>query len=155
VADVRFPALLVLGLLALVLAGCGGGGGGGGSRLSHDELVKQGDAICVAASGEIDKLGDPASLADVARVGAKLATIRSRETDELAALEAAKDDEDGQTAMIAALRARDATLKDLVAAARKGDQAGATKALAAGQPLGSRASDAALDLGLLRCAEGG
>ena len=80
----RFPALLVLALLAVVLAGCGGGGGG--SRLSHDELVKQGDAICVAASGEIDKLGDPASLADVARVGAKLATIRSGETDELAAL---------------------------------------------------------------------
>ena len=152
-ADVRFPALLVLGLLAVVLAGCGGGGGG--SRLSHAQLVKQGDAICVAASGEIDKLGDPASLADVARVGAKLATIRSGETDELAALKAAKDDEDGQTAMIAALRARDATLKDLVTAARKGDQAAATRALAAGQPLGSKASDAALDLGLLRCAEGG
>jgi hypothetical protein len=43
----------------------------------------------------------------------------------------------------------------VVAAARRNDQAAATKALAAGTPLGDRASDAAVDIGLLRCAEGG
>jgi hypothetical protein len=149
----RPTGLLALGLLLLAVAACGGGGGE--KRLSHASLVAHGNAICVAASGEIDKLGDPASLADVARIGVQLADIRDAETAKLAALKAPRDDEDGQTRLIAALRARDKTLRDVVKAARKNDQAAATKALAAGQPLGDKASSEALDLGLLRCAEGG
>jgi hypothetical protein len=149
----RSTGLLVLGLLLLAVAGCGGGGGE--KRLSRPELVAQGNAICVAASGEIDKLGDPASLADVARIGVKLADIRDAETQKLAALKPPEKDEDGQTRLIAALRARDKTLREVVSAARKNDQAAATKALAAGQPFGDKASSEALDLGLLRCAEGG
>lgn len=143
----------LLALLLLLATACGGGGGA--KRLSHDEFVSKGNAICVAASGAIDRLGDPASLADVARIGAKLAAIRDDETTKLAALPAAKDDEDGQTRLINALRLRDKTLRDVVRAARSHDQAAASKALAAGQPLGDKASSAALDLGLLRCAEGG
>ena len=96
----------------------------------------RGNAICVAASGAIDELGDPASLADVARIGAKLADIRDGETAKLAALRVAKEDEDGQQKLIDALQARDKTLRAVVAAARKNDQSAATKALAAGQPLG-------------------
>lgn len=148
----RSATLVTLGLLALAAAGCGGGGE---KRLTHAELVSQGNAICVSASGEIDKLGDPGSLADVARIGAKLADIRDAETAKLAALHVAKDDEDGQAKLVAALQARDKTLRAVVTAAKKHDQAAATKALAAGQPLGDKASNAALDLGLLRCAEGG
>jgi hypothetical protein len=143
------------GLLVLLLLATACGGGGGPTRLSHADFVSKGNAICVAASGAIDKLGDPASLADVGRIGAHLATIRDDETTKLAALVAAKKDERGQARLIAALRARDKTLRDVVRAARKNDQAGASKALAAGQPLGNTASNAALDLGLLRCAEGG
>ena len=148
----RSATLVTLGLLVLATAGCGGGGE---KRLTHAELVSQGNAICVAASGEIDKLGDPGSLADVARIGAKLADIRDAETAKLAALRVAKDDEAGQAKLVAALQARDATLRAVVTAAKKHDQAAASKALAAGQPLGDKASNAALDLGLLRCAEGG
>ena len=148
----RSATLVTLGLLVLATAGCGGGGE---KRLTHAELVSQGNAICVSASGEIDKLGDPGSLADVARIGAKLADIRDAETAKLAALHVAKDDEDGQAKLVAALQARDKTLRAVVTAAKKHDQAAATKALAAGQPLGDKASNAALDLGLLRCAEGG
>jgi hypothetical protein len=145
--------LLALGALLLATVGCGGGGGQ--KRLTHAELVSQGNAICVAASGEIDKLGDPATLADIARIGARLATIREDETTKLGALKAAKADEDRQAELVKALTARDQTLRAVVSAARKNDQAAATKALAAGQPLGDKASNAALDLGLLRCAEGG
>lgn len=148
----RSATLVTLGLLALAAAGCGGGGE---KRLTHAELVSQGNAICVSASGEIDKLGDPGSLADVARIGAKLADIRDAETAKLAALHVATEDEDGQAKLVAALQARDKTLRAVVTAAKKHDQAAATKALAAGQPLGDKASNAALDLGLLRCAEGG
>jgi hypothetical protein len=146
-------ALLLLVLIAAVAAGCGGGGGP--KRLSHADFVTQGEAICVAASGKIDALGDPASLADIARIGARLAAIRDTETDELAALVPAKADVAGQQRMVTALRARNRTLHAVVEAARKHDQAAATKALAAGGPLGDRASDAAVDVGLLRCAEGG
>jgi hypothetical protein len=153
VTEMRSAPFVLLGLLAALVAGCGGGGGD--KRLTHAELVSQGNAICVKASGDIDKLGDPASLADIARIGAQLATIREAETAELGALKVAKDDEDGQTRLIDALTARDKTLREVVSAARKNDQAAATKALAAGQPLGDKASNAALDLGLLRCAEGG
>lgn len=149
----RAPPLVLLSLLLVAATACGGGGGT--KRLSHAELIAQGDAICVAASGQIDRLGDPASLDDVAHIGAKLAAIRTSETAKLGALKVAKDDEDGQTKLVAALEARDATLRAVVKGARAHDQAAATKALAAGQPLGDRASDAALDLGLLRCAEGG
>ena len=148
----RSATLVTLGLLVLAAAGCGGGGE---KRLTHAELVSQGNAICVSASGEIDKLGDPGSLADVARIGAKLADIRDAETAKLAALRVAKADEDGQAKLVAALEARDRTLRAVVTAAKRKDQAAATKALAAGQPLGDKASNAALDLGLLRCAEGG
>jgi hypothetical protein len=145
--------LLLLGLLLAAATACGSGGGE--KRLSHADLVRQGNAICVAASGAIDALGDPASLADVARIGARLAAIRDHETAKLAALRPAQGDEDGQAKLIGALRARDRTLRNVVGAARRNDQAAATKALAAGQPLGDKASNAAIDLGLLRCAEGG
>jgi hypothetical protein len=149
----RLASLVTLGLVSVLAAGCGGGGGG--TRLTHGELVTQGNAICVAASGDIDKLGDPASLADVARIGQRLAAIRDAQTAKLAALPAADADAPGQKRMVAALQARDRTLHAVVDAARKNDQAAATKALAAGQPLGDKASNAAADLGLLRCAEGG
>jgi hypothetical protein len=149
----RSPALLLLGLIAVAAAGCGGGGGD--KRLSHAELVQQGNAICVAASGEIDKLGDPASLADLARIGKQLADIRDGETTKLAALAADTSDEDGRTRLVSALQAWDKALRAVVVAARQNDQAGATKALAAGQALGAKASTAALDIGLLRCAGSG
>ena len=149
----RAAPLLLIALMLVCAAACGGGGGD--DRLSHAELVEQGDAICDAASAQIDRLGDPATLEDIARIGAKLAKIRRSETAKLKALVAPEQDEDAQARMVTALEARDATLKALVASALKHDQAGATKALASAQPLGDRASDAALDLGLLRCAEGG
>jgi hypothetical protein len=149
----RRTSLLAIAGLLLTATACGGGGDD--KRLTHAELVSQGNAICVAASGEIDKLGDPASLDDIARISARLSTIRADETAKLAALKAPKADEDAQKTMVDALQARDDTLKDLVNAAKKHVQPGATKALAAAQPLGDKASSAALDLGLLRCAEGG
>ena len=105
----RLAPFAILGLLAALVAGCGGGGGD--KRLTHAELVSQGNAICVKASGDIDKLGDPASLADIARIGAQLATIREAETARLGALKVASDDEDGQTKLIGALTARDKTLR--------------------------------------------
>ena len=147
------PALLLLALVALVATACGGGGGPKG--LTHADLIARGDAICVAASGRIDGLGDPASLADIARIGAKLAAIRDAEVTSLAALVPSKDDVAGHARMLAALRARNRTLHAVVAAARRNDQAGANTALAAGGPLGDTASDAAVDLGMLRCGEGG
>jgi hypothetical protein len=150
---VRLATLPVTGLVLLVAAGCGGGGGS--SRLSHDELVTQGNAICVAASGKIDRLGDPGSLADIARIGAKLAAIRDDEATQLAALKPSSDDAKRSARLIVALRARNTTLHEVVTAARKKDQAAASKALAAGQSLGDTASNAALDLGLDSCAEGG
>jgi len=145
--------VLAAGLLAMLAAGCGGSGGP--KRLTHAEMVTQGNAICVTASGEIDKLGDPGSLADIARIGKQLADIRDAETNKIAALHVAKDDEAGQARLVSALRARDKTLRDVVAAARKNDFQGATEALGAGQKLGDKASNAALNIGLLRCAEGG
>jgi hypothetical protein len=150
---VRLPALCLLGLVLLVAAGCGGGGGP--KRLSHADLVSQGNAICVAASGKIDKLGDPGTLADIGRIGAKLAAIRDTEATRLAALVPPKADVSTHARLVVALRARNATLHDVVKAARKGDQATASKALAAGQSLGETASDAAVALGLDKCAEGG
>jgi hypothetical protein len=149
----RSGCLLALLLFLVLVTACGGGGGE--KRLSHADFVSKGNAICVSASGAIDQLGDPASLADVGRIGARLASIRDDETSKLAALKPASEDEAGQRKLIDALRARNKTLHDVVAAARKGDQAAASKALAAGQPLGDKASNAALELGLLRCAEGG
>jgi hypothetical protein len=145
--------LLLLALVAVVAAGCGGGGGP--TRLSHEDFVAQGEAICVAASGKIDALGDPASLADIARIGAQLAAIRDAEATRLAALVPAQADAAGHARMLTALRARNRTLHAVVTAARRNDQAAASKALAAGGPLGDRASDAAVEIGLLRCAEGG
>jgi hypothetical protein len=150
---VRYVTLGLLGLIVLAAAGCGGGGGP--ARLSHADLVEQGNAICVAASGRIDKLGDPGTLADIGRIGARLAAIRDDEANSLGALVPPKADVQRTTRMLVALRARNATLHAVVAAARKGDQAAATKALTAGEALGETMTSSAIALGLLRCAEGG
>jgi hypothetical protein len=150
---VRSSALCLLGLVLLVAAGCGGGGGP--KRLSHAELVSQGNTICVAASGKIDRLGDPGTLADIGRIGAKLAAIRDAEATQLAALVPPQADVNAAARLVVSLRARNETLHDVVKAARKGDQATATKALTAGQAFGDTASNAALAIGLDRCAEGG
>jgi hypothetical protein len=150
---VRYLALGLLGLVALAVAGCGGGSGP--TRLSHADLVKQGNAICVAASGRIDRLGDPGTLADIGRIGARLAAIRDDEATKLAGLVPPKGDEQRTTRMLVALRARNVTLHHVVAAARKGDQAAATKALTAGESLGETMTNSAIALGMVRCAEGG
>ena len=135
----RSPALLLLGLLRSSRPAAAAA-----ARSASRTPIssKQGNAICVAAAGrDRRRSAIPASLADIARIGKQLADIRDDETSEARRALVAKDDEDAQKRPRQRAEAWDTALRDVVAAAQKSDQAGATKALAAGQALGDKAAN--------------
>ncbi len=70
----RLGAVVALAAVALA-AGCGGGGDGGGDRLTAEEFVQQADAICADANEQIDALGEPQSMEELATMAAEALSI--------------------------------------------------------------------------------
>ena len=62
-------------MLALVVSACSLGDGDGDDRLSREEYVRQADAICADYEERLARLGDPASIADLATVAGRALPI--------------------------------------------------------------------------------
>lgn len=148
---------LLSGLLlgVLVLAGCGGGGGGGEERLTKEEWIAQADAICKRAAQEIDALGTPQSLDEVAELAAKASEIGRRELGEIRALQPPEEDEATIEEMLALSDQLIDIGEKIGAAAEEGDLAEVQKLLQEGEPINDQADQLAQDYGLEECGQEG
>ena len=152
----RRTFLLVLpGLAALALAGCGGGGDSAGGTLTKAEFVAQANAICKDYDARIDALGDPGSIEDLVGLAEKAKPIAE---DGVARLRALKAPENLQASYDEYLATGDANIELLVQlgeAAKSGDVAAIEKIGTEGEDNADKAHGIAAELGLTECAKGG
>jgi len=153
---VRRTFLLVLpGLAALALAGCGGGGDSAGGTLTKAEFVAQANAICKDYDARIDALGDPGSIEDLVGLAEKAKPIAE---DGVAKLRALKAPEDLQASYDEYLATGDVNIELLVQlgeAAKSGDVAAIEKIGTEGEDNADKAHGIAAELGLTECAKDG
>lgn len=140
--------LLPLGLLTVLLAACGGGGG---KPLSHEEFVKQANAICADYNNRIVALGTPQSLGDLAAFAQKGRTISEDEVGRFAKLKPPPKDAAGAAAFVAAGRTVIDDLGKLEAAAKKGSVSAVQQLAATAQTNADKARLVAQRLGLAEC----
>ena len=138
----RICCLVLFGVVATVLTGCGGGGsstsGGsttspgatsapaGGGRLTKADFIAQGDAICVANVAKEQALPRPSS-SDLRSVASYLTPLIAIVADEDAKLRALKPPAADQVTINAALSELDTALADFrkaESAASAGNSAG-------------------------------
>lgn len=151
----RSHLLLLSGLAALALAGCGGGGDQSGRTLTKAELVAQANAICKDYDARIDALGDPGSIEDLVGLSEKAKPIAE---DGVARLRALKAPEDLQASYDEYLATGDANIELLVQlgeAAKSGDVAAIEKIGTEGENNADKAHGIAAELGLTECAKDG
>ena len=101
----------------LAAAACGGGD----DRLSREELVEEGDAICVEYESRVDELDEIQGPDDVERYVAEARPVIEEGTDELDALTPPEELEDDYDRWISLTREGVASLDALEAAAAAGD----------------------------------
>jgi hypothetical protein len=77
---------LALFLAVVLAAGCSGGGDDADSRLSQEEYVERADTICRQFEGRLEELGNPRSLADLARISDEALPVAREGVSELKAL---------------------------------------------------------------------
>ena len=150
---IRSTALVALGVTALV-AGCGGGGGGG-ERLTKEQYIAQADAICKAADGKIQELGEPESLDDLAALAGQAVTIGKDELSRLQALQAPAADEATLNKAYDLIGRQLDLAKQIAAAAKEGDQVKIQKLIDEGTPLQNEANQIAKSYGMKECGSGG
>lgn len=138
-------AALSLLAVAVVLAGCGA------SRLSHEELVKRGDAVCSRYKRQVRNVPPPASVRQVQRYVARVLPPYRRALDELRALKPPKADDAGTAAWLQMDERVAADLERLRAAARRGAYGDVRHAIAAAAADDRRASRLAARVGFNVC----
>jgi hypothetical protein len=111
-------AVVVASALLLVAAACGGDD----DRLSREELIEQGDAICADYEARIDAVGEPTNADDIERYVDEVKPIVEEGTNELDNLTPPEDLEDEYDEWIALTRTGVGSLDELKAAAAEGDE---------------------------------
>ena len=147
----RRAIFLGLSLTALA-AGCGGGSS---KPLSHDEFVKQANAICAEYNDRIAALGTPQGLSDLVTFAQKGRATAEDDVGKFAKLKPPAKDAAGAAAFVAAGRTVIDNLGKLEAAAKKGSVSAVQQIAAAAQANADRARLIAQRLGLTECAKQG
>jgi hypothetical protein len=142
-------------LLGFCVAVVAGGCGGGGKALSHDEFVRQADAICADYNDRIAALGTPQGLGDLVSFAQKGNAIATEDVDRFAKLKPPKADAAAAADFVAAGRSVIDQLGKLEAAGRKSDLGAVQKIAAQGRANAERSRLIAKRLGLTECAKQG
>lgn len=112
-------ATVVASTMLLGAAACGGGGG---DRLSREELVEQGDAICVDFENRVEEVQEPQDEGDIARYIDEVRPIVEEGADELDDLNPPEDLEDDYNRWIELNREGLDSFDELSSAAEEGDE---------------------------------
>jgi hypothetical protein len=129
----RGSVAALVGVLALLAAGCGGGGE---EPLSKADFQSQANAICAKYEKQLNALGTPSSIDEIPDLVQQALVILNKEIDEIAALNPPDELQSDFDKMIAASNKTKAAANDLSAAAKSGDQAAVQKALEDGNTNG-------------------
>lgn len=150
----RLGAVIALAAVALA-AGCGGGGDGGGDgggeRLTAEEFVQQADAICADANEQIDELGEPQSMEELATMAAEAVSISEQSLDALNELVPPEEFQARFDRALELLDQQAALARTLVTAAENGDAEEVQAIADKGEPLDTEADGIAEELGLTEC----
>ncbi len=112
---------VVLASLVMSVTACGGGGDGG-DRLSREELIEEGDAICAEYESRMDELGEPATADEFPRYVEEAKRIAEERTDALDDLRPPEELEEDYDKWIELTREGIAGLVALEAARAEGDE---------------------------------
>ena len=141
-------ALLLLPLAALAMA-CGGDD----DRLSREELQSHVNAICVKIDRELQGLGQPESIDEVAEFARKATRLAREGVAELRALEPPEEDEQQYDRFLAEGDRVVALSRRLERAAREADSEALEQILEEARDSEERSDRVARDLGFEECAE--
>ena len=144
----RGSVAVLVGVFALLAAGCGGGGE---EPLSKAEFQSQANAICAKYEKQLKAVGTPTSIEEIPDLVEQALAILNKEIDEIAALNPPEDLQSDFDKMIAASNKTKAAADDLSAAAKSGDQAAVQQALEDGNAASKEADQLAAGLGLSEC----
>jgi hypothetical protein len=141
----------LVSMVMSVAAACGGGGGD--ERLSREELIEQGDAICTEYESRVDEIEEPQGQEDVARFVDEAKPVVEEGVDELDALTPPEELEDDYDEWIELSRNGVAVLDDLKAAAAEGDDARVEEIVRGLDDEEAEADRIAQDIGFENCGE--
>jgi hypothetical protein len=112
----------VVAATTVALGAACGGGGGDGDRLTREELIQQGDAICSEFESRVDEIDEPEGPDDVERYIGEARPIVEEGADALDELQPPEELEDDYDEWIRLSREGVAAFDDLEAAAADGDE---------------------------------
>jgi hypothetical protein len=138
---------------AALAAGCGGGGGG--DRLTKEEYIQQADAICADATEQIDALGQPQSLEDLAAMTKQAVAIAADQLEKLRALVPPEEIEEQVNRAYDLLEQQNGVADEIVAAAEAGDAEKIQQLVDEAAPLEQEGDDIAANIGLQECGSEG
>lgn len=141
-------ALLLLPLAAVAVA-CGGGD----DRLSREELQSRVNAICAKVDRQLQALGEPESIDEVAEFARKATSLAREGVAELRALEPPEDDERQYDRFLAEGDRVVALSRRLEKAAEEADAEALEQILQEARDSEERSDRVARDLGFDECAE--
>ncbi|MDO8210587.1 hypothetical protein [Conexibacter sp. CPCC 206217] len=147
----RAAATVLVGLVGLVVAGCGGGNDDNGNadkQLSHTALVARANSLCRAATSGVTKVPPASSLEALADYASDVATISGRLHADLARLTPPARDRVTYNRYLEALATSNEQLSAMQRAAQDGDDGGVRTAVSkiVGADVGLAAANAGFGL---------
>lgn len=141
--------LLLLVPLAALVAACGGGD----DRLSREELQTEVNAICAEINRELEALGEPSSIDEVAEFARRATRLAREGVADLRALEPPEEDERQYDRFLAEGDRVVALSRRLEKAAEEADAEALEQILREARESERRSDRVARDLGFDECAE--
>jgi len=136
--------------LALVfLSGCGGGGGG--PALTKQQYATKADAICGKYNKQVNALGNPNNLQDLAKVADKTLPILGSAIDKLDALKPPASEKAKADQWLTQVRNLKDDLQEIRDKAKAGDAPGIQSVLPKAQDHNSKSNSLAAELGMSVC----
>lgn len=146
--------ILLLGVLGLIVAGCGGGGGNSRNDAyagSKDEYAAALNSICTSVNQKLKAL-DLTDIAAYGLHGDEAIGIGDKAIDKIDNLQPPDEVKDSANAFVSKVREEQDKLRDLVDEAKKGDAAKVNEIASEIKPIDDEANNAANEIGASGCA---
>jgi hypothetical protein len=143
-------AAIAAGALA---AACGGSGGS--DRLTKEEYIKEADAICADANQQINALGEPQDLEQLAAMSEQAVTIAQQQLAKLRALVPPEEIEEQVNRAYDLVEQQNGIAEEIAAAAKAGDAGKIQQLVDEAAPLEQEGDDIAANIGLQECGSDG
>jgi hypothetical protein len=138
-----------LALALVFLSGCGGGGGG--PALTKQQYATKADAICGKYNKQVNALGNPNNLQDLAKVADKTLPILGSAIDKLDALKPPASEKAKADQWLTQVRNLKDDLQEIRDKAKAGDTRGIQSVLPKAQDHNSKSNSLAAELGMSVC----